>query len=97
VQAEAQPQAEPEALTEADVARNRPPRAHASMLTVAVRGPIADKMREMAKTYGLSLAKLLMDAVLVYEARVAEGYEPSTRLGNWTPDASGEPGQRHPL
>jgi hypothetical protein len=53
------------------------------MLTVAVRGPIAEKMREMAERHGMSLAKLLQDAVLVLEARVAEGYEVGTALVVW--------------
>jgi hypothetical protein len=53
------------------------------MLTVAVRGPIAEKMREMAERHGMSLAKLLQDAVLVLEARAAEGYEVGTRLAAW--------------
>jgi hypothetical protein len=43
------------------------------MLTVAVRGPIAEQMRAMAERHGMSLAKLLGDMVLVYEGEVAEG------------------------
>ena len=53
------------------------------MLTVAIRGPLAEKMREMAERHGMSLAKLLQDAVLVLEARVAEGYEVGTALRGW--------------
>jgi len=37
------------------------------MLTVAIRGPLAAKMRELAESTGLSLAKVLGDMVLVYE------------------------------
>jgi predicted transcriptional regulator len=36
------------------------------MLTVAIRGPLAAKMRELAETTGMSLAKLLGDMVLIY-------------------------------
>jgi hypothetical protein len=39
----------------------------------------------MAESYGMGLAKLLMDAVLVYEAQVAEGYKAGTRLASWAP------------
>jgi len=76
---------------------NRPPKAahrrtwrafrgrvHAGMLTVAIRGPLADKMRELAESTGLSLAKLLKDAILVYGDRADAGYEPGTSLANWT-------------
>jgi hypothetical protein len=40
-------------------------------------------MREMAERHGMSLAKLLRDAVLVLEARVAEGYEVGAALAKW--------------
>jgi hypothetical protein len=56
------------------------------MLTVAIRGPLAAKMRELAETTGMSLAKLLQDSVLVYERGIASGYEPGTSLANWTPE-----------
>jgi hypothetical protein len=62
------------------VARHRRPRAHGDMLTVAVRGPIAEKMRAMAERHGMSLAKLLADMALVYEGEVAGGYEVGTCL-----------------
>jgi hypothetical protein len=67
------------------VARNRRPRAHSDTLTVAIRGPVAEKTHQMAESYGMGLAKLLMDAVLVYEAQVAEGYKAGTRLASWAP------------
>jgi len=35
------------------------------MLTVAIRGPLAVKMRELAESIGMSLAKLLGDMVCV--------------------------------
>jgi hypothetical protein len=44
------------------------------MLTVAIRGPLAGRMREMAE--------LLQDAVLVYEARGAEGCKPGASLAH---------------
>ena len=43
------------------------------MLTVAIRGLLAAKMRELAETAGMSLAKLLGDIVLVYEGEVDDG------------------------
>jgi len=52
-------------------------------LTVAIRGPLAEKMREMAESHGMSLAKLLQDAVLVLEERVEEGHEVGTALAEW--------------
>ena len=54
------------------------------MLTVAIRGPLAAKMRELAETTGMSLAKLLGDMVLVYEGQRSAGYEAGTSLANWT-------------
>ena len=56
------------------------------MVTVAIRGPLAEKMRELAESHGMSLAKLLMDAVLVYSEQMDAGYEPGTRLASWVPD-----------
>ena len=53
------------------------------MLTVAIRGPLAAKMRELAESTGLSLAKLLGDTALVYEGEVRGEYEPKTSLANW--------------
>ena len=37
---------------------------------------MAARMRELAERYDMSLAKLLKDALLVYEGEVAGGYEP---------------------
>jgi hypothetical protein len=37
----------------------------------------------MAEQCQLSLAKLLQDAMLRYEADVANGYQPGTALGEW--------------
>ena len=53
------------------------------MLTVAIRGPLAEKMRELAESTRLSLAKLLGDMMLVYEGEVDTGYKPGTSLANW--------------
>ena len=53
------------------------------MLTVAIRGPLAAKMRQLAETTGMSLAKLLQDSILVYGNQVAAGYEPGTSLAEW--------------
>jgi len=37
----------------------------------------------MAERHQLSLAKLLQDALLRYEADVADGYQPGTALAEW--------------
>ena len=52
---------------QAHVARRSRQRTHPEMLTVAIRGPLAAKMRGLAQSTGMSLAKLLGDMVLVYE------------------------------
>ena len=82
-QSEAQPQPAAETPTQAHVARRSRPRAHGDMLTVAIRGPLAAKMRELAERAGMSLAKLLGDMVLAYEGEVQGGYEPGTCLAQW--------------
>ena len=53
------------------------------MLTVAIRGPLAAKMRQLAETTSMSLARLLGDMVLAYEGEVGAGYEPGTLLAGW--------------
>ena len=78
-QAEAQPQAGAESRTQAHVARRSRARAHVAMLTVAIRGPLAAKMRQLPETTGMSLAKLLGDMVLVCEGEVEAGYAPGGR------------------
>jgi predicted transcriptional regulator len=59
------------------------------MLTVAIRGPLAAKMRELAESTSMSLAKLLGDMVLSYESEVQGGYEPGTCLARWREQTSG--------
>jgi hypothetical protein len=59
------------------------------MLTVAIRGPLASKMRELAERAGMSLAKLLGDMVLTYEGEVQGGYEPGTCLARWREQTGG--------
>ena len=54
------------------------------MLTVAIRGHFAERMREMAESHGMSLSKLLKDAILVYSDQVEAG----KRLASWTPDGT---------
>ena len=83
-QGEAQPQPAAESPTQAHVARRSRPRAHGDMLTVAIRGHFAERMREMAESHGMSLSKLLRDAILVYERDIAAGYEPGASLAEWT-------------
>ena len=53
------------------------------MLTAAIREPFADRMREQAASPGTSLAKLIKDALLVYEGDIEAGYEPGTSLRAW--------------
>jgi len=88
--AEAQPQPAVDRRTQAPTTRRSRPRAHGDMLTVAIRGHFADRMRELAETHGMSLSKLLRDALLVYGEQVDAGYEPGTSLANWTAQ-HGEP------
>jgi len=83
-QSEAQPQPAGERGTRAPTARRSRPRAHADMVTVAIRGPLAARMRELAESTSLSLAKLLQDSILVYGGQVEAGYEPGTSLADWT-------------
>jgi hypothetical protein len=49
----------------------------------SLRGPLAGKFREMAEQCHLSLAKLVQDAMLRYEADVTAGYQPGTALAEW--------------
>ena len=78
--AQVQPHPEAERPTQGNVRRHSPQRVHPEMLTVALRGPLAAKMREMAESTGMSLAKLLGAMVLVYEREMGAGYEPGTSL-----------------
>jgi hypothetical protein len=54
------------------------------MVTVAIRGHFAERLRELAEGHGMSLSKLLQDSLLVYEGDIEGGYEPGTSLANWT-------------
>ena len=87
--AEAQ-QAGAESRTQGHVARRSRPRAHPDLLTVAIRGHFAERMRALSESRGMSLAKLLKDALLVYEERVEGGYEPGTSLRRWQESVAGE-------
>ena len=79
-----QDQAEPKRATRGKRERKeRKPRVHGDMLTVAIRGPLAAKMRQLSESTGLSLAKLLQDAILVYGGQVEAGSEPGTALARW--------------
>ena len=83
-QSEAQPQPAAERRTQAPTTRRSRQRARPEMLTVAIRGSLAAKMRDLSETTGMSLAKLLQDSILVYGAQVDAGYEPGTALASWT-------------
>ena len=81
---EAQDQAKPKRATRADkAAKERKPRVHADLLTVAFRGPLANHFRELAEQHEMSLARLLQDAMLVCEKSIAAGYRPGTTLEEW--------------
>jgi len=82
-QSEAQPQPAADRRPQAPTTRRSRPRAHGDMVTVAIRGPLADRMRELAERHGMSLSKLLMDAVLVYESQIDADYQPGTSLKQW--------------
>lgn len=85
--AAAQPQVGAESPTQGRVARRSRRRAPPEMLTVAIRGPRAAKMRGLAESAGLSLAKLVGDMVLIYEGQMQGGYEPGTSLVQWRESA----------
>ncbi len=51
---------------------------------MAYRGPLANKFRERAERHELSLARLLQDAMLADQSQVAEGYQPGTKVEEWT-------------
>ena len=63
--------------------KERKPRVHADLLTVAFRGPLAGKFREMAERYQMALSTLLKDALLSYESNVTAGYQPGSSLAEW--------------
>ena len=83
-QGEGQPQPAAERPTQAPTTRHSRPRTHGDMVTVAIRGHFAERMRELAESHGLSLSKLLKDSILVYERDIAAGYEPGASLAEWT-------------
>jgi len=62
---------------------------HADLLTVAIRGHFAEKMRALSERHGMSLAKLLKDALLVCEGDIEAGYEPGTSLRCWQESETG--------
>jgi len=83
-QAEAQDQVQPKRAARAKAERKeRKPRVHQDLLTVAFRGPLAGKFRELAERHQMSLARLLQDSLLSYETSVAAGYQPGTALEEW--------------
>jgi hypothetical protein len=86
---EAQPQVAAESGTQGHVARHTRPRVHTDLLTVAIRGEFANKMRALSEGAGMSLAKLLKDALLVYEQKITEGYEAGSTLAQWKEEQSG--------
>lgn len=89
-QAEVQDQGKPKRATRVRRERKeRKPRVHADLLTVAYRGPLAGKFREMAEQHQMSLARLLQDALLTYEQSIAVGYRPGTTLEAWKAQQAG--------
>jgi len=90
-EAEAQEQAQPKRATRAKGARKeRKPRVHQDLITVAYRGPLAGKFREMAERHQMSLARLLQDAMLTYERSIAAGYQPGATLEEWKAQHGGD-------
>ena len=65
------------------MARRSRPCGHPNLLTVAIRGHFAARMRALSESTGMSLAKLLNDALLVYEGKIEAGYEPGLSLRQW--------------
>lgn len=57
------------------MARRPRPRVHGDMLTVAIRGPLAAKMRGLADTTGTRLARLVSDMILACAGEMNIGYE----------------------
>jgi len=91
--AESAEQAKPKrAAREKAPRKERKPRVHQDLLTVAFRGPLAGKFREMAERYQMSLARLLQDAMLHWETQVADGYQPGTALAEWKAQQTGDAG-----
>ena len=93
-QAQAPEQSAPPKRTPREKAprQERKPRVHTDLLTVAFRGPLADKFREMAAGYQMSLAGLLQDAMLAYQGHVAGGYQPGAALAEWKAQQRGDAG-----
>lgn len=87
--AQVQPHPEAERPTQGNVRRRSGQRVHPEMLTVAIRGPLAAKMRGLAESTGMTLAKLLGDMLLVYEGEVDGGYEAGTCLARWQQEVDG--------
>ena len=56
---------------------------HSDLLTIAYRGPLAERTRNLADKCQLSLARLMQDAILVYEQKIAEGYQAGSMLAQW--------------
>ncbi len=84
-----QPPAQPERAPRRNLARPARSRVHTDLVTVAFRGPLAERTRALSGRCELSLAKLLQDALLVYEQKLAEGYQPGATLAQWKEQASG--------
>ena len=89
----AQAQAGAERRTQGRVARRSRQRVHTDLLTVAIRGHFAERMRALSESHGMSLAKLLKDTLLVYEGDIEGGYQPGTSLREWQErEAGGQEG-----
>jgi hypothetical protein len=63
--------------------KERKPRVHQDLLTVAYRGPLANRFRQMADRYQMTLSGLLQDALLHYEGQVTSGHQLGTALAAW--------------
>jgi hypothetical protein len=87
----ADPQGGVESRTQRSVRRRSRQRAQPEMLTVAIRGTLAGKMRGPAETTGMCLAKLAGDMMLVYGRKVLDEPEPETSLAQCRESAGAWP------
>jgi hypothetical protein len=69
------------ASTKGEASVGRRTRVHSDLLTIALRGEFAGRIRSLSETTGLNLAVLLRDMYLVYQKQIDAGYSVGARLG----------------
>ena len=62
-----------ESRTQGHVTRRSRPRAHSDLMTVAIRGEFAGRMRRLAESQQMGLGKLPKDAPLVHRGQSSSG------------------------